>query len=196
MPRPEVLWRNWRDAGVGQFFSFVRELEELTHNYTSNLHPRRSHIPITGVKATLASTTVSLRICLLALSRQNEWGPAREPDLREGVGLGPDGAIVAEDSGGREALAVDVAEQVVVHVRLPRHAAASLRLSWPGLRRSARSWTRSRRRCLLLSVLCSTYASAAAAARRCRSVHILASPPLNVGIVVLWRMVVQKSRRF
>ena len=102
------------------------------------------------MKETSASTTISLRICLLALSRQNEWGPARgrdrwrEPDLREGVGLGPDGAIVAEDSGGREALAVDVAEQVVVHVRLPRHAAAaSLWLSWPGLLGSARSWTRS-----------------------------------------------------
>jgi hypothetical protein len=34
---------------------------------------------------------------------------------------------VAEDGGGAEALAVDVTEQVVVHVRLPRHAAASLR---------------------------------------------------------------------
>jgi acetyl-CoA carboxylase alpha subunit len=42
-------------------------------------------------------------------------------NLGEGIGLRPDGAVVAEDGGGGEALALDVAEQVLVHVRLPRH---------------------------------------------------------------------------
>lgn len=110
-------------------------------------------------------------------------------DLRDGVGLGPFGAVMAEDGGGGgEVLAIDVAEHVVVHVRLPRHAAASLRLSWPGPLRVARSWTRR----WLLSVLCSTYASAAALPGGGKlgdaapsTVHMLpSSPPLNVSIVV------------
>lgn len=46
----------------------------------------------------------------------------RSRDLGEGIALSPDAAVVAEDGGGGEACAVaDVAEEVVVHVRLPRH---------------------------------------------------------------------------
>ena len=41
--------------------------------------------------------------------------------LGEGLALRPDAAIVAEDGGGRETLAIDLAHQMIVDVRLPRH---------------------------------------------------------------------------
>jgi hypothetical protein len=46
-------------------------------------------------------------------------------NLGEGIGLRPDGAVVAEDGGGGEVVALDVAHQVLVHVRLPRHLGLS-----------------------------------------------------------------------
>jgi hypothetical protein len=47
----------------------------------------------------------------------------REKNLRELVGLRPNAAVKANDGGGGELLAIDVAHQVVVDVRLPRHLA-------------------------------------------------------------------------
>lgn len=41
--------------------------------------------------------------------------------LREGGALCPDGAVVADDGGGGEVVALDLAHQVLVDVRLPRH---------------------------------------------------------------------------
>lgn len=45
----------------------------------------------------------------------------RRRDLREGRALGPYAAIVADDGGGGEMLAVDLTHEVVIYVRLPRH---------------------------------------------------------------------------
>lgn len=42
-------------------------------------------------------------------------------DLGECGALRPDGAVVAGDGRGREVVALDLAHQVLVHVRLPRH---------------------------------------------------------------------------
>ncbi|RRT53801.1 hypothetical protein B296_00037400 [Ensete ventricosum] len=42
-------------------------------------------------------------------------------NLREGSAHGPDAAVVAEDGGGGEMLAVNLAHQVVVDISLPRH---------------------------------------------------------------------------
>lgn len=42
-------------------------------------------------------------------------------DLREIGALGPNGAVLADDGGGGEVVALDFAEQVVVDVGLPRH---------------------------------------------------------------------------
>jgi hypothetical protein len=42
---------------------------------------------------------------------------------REGGALSPDAAVVADDGGGGEVVPVDLAHQVVVDVRLPRHLA-------------------------------------------------------------------------
>jgi hypothetical protein len=47
----------------------------------------------------------------------------RENNLGEVLGLCPDAAVVADDGGGAEVLAFDVAQQVVIDVRLPRHVA-------------------------------------------------------------------------
>jgi len=44
---------------------------------------------------------------------------------REGGALSPDGAVVADDGGGGEVVALDLAHEVLVDVRLPRHPAAS-----------------------------------------------------------------------
>lgn len=42
-------------------------------------------------------------------------------DLREGGALSPDGAVMAEDSGGGEVITLDLRHQVIIYVRLPRH---------------------------------------------------------------------------
>jgi hypothetical protein len=46
-------------------------------------------------------------------------------DLREAGALGPHASIVADDGRGGEMLAVDLAHQVVINVRLPRHLSKS-----------------------------------------------------------------------
>jgi hypothetical protein len=52
-------------------------------------------------------------------------GFARDSYRGKRGALSPDGAVVADDGGGGEVVALDLAHQVLVHVRLPRH----LRLS-------------------------------------------------------------------
>lgn len=42
-------------------------------------------------------------------------------DLRERSTLGPNAAVVAKDGGGGQMLIVDVAHQMIINVRLPRH---------------------------------------------------------------------------
>uniref|UniRef100_A0A2P2K1F8 Profilin-6 n=1 Tax=Rhizophora mucronata TaxID=61149 RepID=A0A2P2K1F8_RHIMU len=51
--------------------------------------------------------------------------------LREAGALSPDATVVADDGGSRETVAVDVAHEVVVDVRLPRHSQRRLRLTNP-----------------------------------------------------------------
>lgn len=46
-----------------------------------------------------------------------------ENNLGEALGLRPGAAVVADDGGGAEVLAFDLAQEVVVDVRLPRHPA-------------------------------------------------------------------------
>lgn len=45
----------------------------------------------------------------------------KREDLREGGALGPHTAIETDDGRGGEIVAVDLAHQVLVNVRLPRH---------------------------------------------------------------------------
>lgn len=59
-------------------------------------------------------------------------GEERRFYLGEVGGLRPDAAVVADDGGGGEVVAVNLAHQVVVDVRLPRH----LRLTGGGRARS------------------------------------------------------------
>ena len=42
-------------------------------------------------------------------------------NLRESGALSPNAAVMADDGGGREMVAFDIAHQMVVHVCLPRH---------------------------------------------------------------------------
>jgi hypothetical protein len=47
-------------------------------------------------------------------------------DLGEALGLRPNAAVVTDDGGGAEMLSFDLAHQVLVDVRLPRHLAPRL----------------------------------------------------------------------
>ena len=51
---------------------------------------------------------------------------SKTPNLREVGALSPGVAVVAEDGGGGQILTVDLAHQVIVDVRLPRHLSLSL----------------------------------------------------------------------
>jgi hypothetical protein len=53
-------------------------------------------------------------------------------NLGEALGLRPGAAVVADDGGGAEVLAIDLAQQVVVDVRLPRHLAPRPSSSFSG----------------------------------------------------------------
>lgn len=53
-------------------------------------------------------------------------------NLGEARGLRPEAAVEAEDGGGAEVLAIDLAHQVVVDVRLPRHLAPRSSSSFSG----------------------------------------------------------------
>jgi len=53
-------------------------------------------------------------------------------NLGEALGLRPGAAVVADDGGGAEVLAIDLAQQVVVDVRLPRHLAPRSSSSFSG----------------------------------------------------------------
>ena len=56
-----------------------------------------------------------------------EGGRVRgDSDLRKSGALSPNAAVMADDGGGGEVVAVDLAQQVVVHVRLPRHLRSHL----------------------------------------------------------------------
>lgn len=59
-------------------------------------------------------------------ARTNKEGTneQRRAHRRERGALGPDGAVVADDGGGGEVVALDLAHEVLVDVRLPRHLAA------------------------------------------------------------------------
>jgi hypothetical protein len=56
-------------------------------------------------------------------SRTKEQQTKPHTYRREVGALSPDGAVVAEDGGGGEVVPLDLAHQVVVNVRLPRHLA-------------------------------------------------------------------------
>lgn len=45
----------------------------------------------------------------------------REENLREIGALSPNAAVLADDSSGREMVAFDITQQVIINIRLPRH---------------------------------------------------------------------------
>lgn len=49
------------------------------------------------------------------------WSESRRRYLGKGGALRPDAAVLADNGSGRQMLAVDVAHQMIVDVRLPRH---------------------------------------------------------------------------
>lgn len=53
----------------------------------------------------------------------NEIIESEKEDLREGRTLSPDAAVETDDGGGGEmlALAINVAHQMIINIRLPRH---------------------------------------------------------------------------
>ena len=56
-----------------------------------------------------------------AESRQSRKNDKRRgvENLREGLALGPDGVVVADDGSGGETIAFDVAQEMIIYVRLP-----------------------------------------------------------------------------
>ena len=59
------------------------------------------------------------------LRRTYRKGACDRNDLRERGALSPDGAVMADDRRRGEVVALDLAHEVLVDVRLPRHPAAS-----------------------------------------------------------------------